>query len=112
MRIFATFVTLVAFALATMVVHAGGARAMDGMADMSMMADMTMGAADAPACPPEMCAKMKDCVQASASLSVVAPVLNVSAFVPGIGRAHLGLHGPASGDKASGDGLRRPPRFI
>lgn len=112
MRTLATFVTLVAFALATMVVHAGGARAMDGMADMSMMADMNMGAADAPVCPPEMCAKMKDCVQASASLSVVAPALNVVAFVPGIGRANLGLHGPDSGGSVADDGLRRPPRFI
>lgn len=79
---------------------------------MDGMADMNMGSADAPACPPEMCVKMKDCVQASGSLSVVAPVLNVVAFAPGTGRAHLGLHGPDFGESASDGVLRRPPRFI
>ena len=112
MRLVVTLFSVFAIVLATMVVHVGGAMAMKGMTDTSTMAEMNMGTADAPACPPEMGAKIKGCVTASAPVAAVSPAMNVVAFASGIGRTHFVLHGPDSNDSVSSHGLRRPPKFI
>lgn len=112
MRLLATLFTVVALAFASMFAHAGSAMAMEGMAGTVMMAEMNMGADDAPACPPAMCAKMKACAASSAPVAAVVPEATVTAFAPGVGLPHLALQVPDLNDAVSGQGLRRPPRFI
>lgn len=112
MRAFATIIAIVMFALATTFTHINSAMAMEGMTDPSVMADMNMGDADSPSCPPEMCAKMKACAAASAPVAAVAPATSVTAFAPGVGLTRLAQHVPDFHDSVSGLGLRRPPRFI
>ena len=112
MRSVITLLSVFAIALATMFAHAGSAMAMEGMTDTVMMADMNMGGDGAPACPPEICAKMKDCVSASAAVGAVAPETSVAVFAPSAEPTHLALQVPDFHDSVSGQGLRRPPRFI
>ena len=101
-----------AVALATMVVHVGNAMAMESMTGTSVMAVMNMDLADTPACPPEICAKIKTCAAASAPVAVVAPAAKVTAFAPGVVLARLAQHGRDFHDPVSSLGFRRPPRFI
>lgn len=112
MRLAVTLLSAFAIALATMAVHVGGAMAMEGVTDTPTMAEMSMGAAETPACPPEMCAKMKACAAASAPVAAVAPATSVTAYAPEIVLARLAQHGPDFHDPVTSLGLRRPPRFI
>lgn len=112
MRLLATLFTVAALAFASMFAHAGSAMAMEGMAGTVMMADMNMGVDDTPACPPEVCAKMKACAAASAAIGAVAPGTTVAAFAPRVGLTNLAPQVSDFHDSVSGQGLRRPPRFI
>lgn len=111
MRLVVTFFSVFVIALATTFTHVTSAMAMERMSDASMMADMNMGDAGSPTCPPEMCAKMKACAGASSPVAVVIPAVT-SSFAPGVGVVLLAQHDPDFHDPVSGFGLRRPPRFI
>lgn len=112
MRSVITLLSVFAIALATMFAHPSSAMAMEGMTGTVMMADMNMGGDNAPTCPPDVCAKMKACASASAAIGAVTPENSVAAFAPGAGLTHLALQVLDFHDSVSGQGLRRPPRFI
>ncbi|MBC7479548.1 MAG: hypothetical protein H7317_15890 [Pseudorhodobacter sp.] len=99
--------SLIAFTLATMVVQGGSAMAMEQMSDTAAMAGMNMGDADAPVCPPELCAQMKAC---AATAFTVEAAANFTGFAPNFVSACLVQLAPGFHDPVSGYGVRRPPR--
>lgn len=112
MRLLVTLFSVIAIALATMSAPVGGAMAMEEMTATSMVAKMEMGAADPAACPPKICAKMKECVPASSFVAAVVPAANSVAFSPRIELLRLALPDSVMPDPISEHGLRRPPRLI
>lgn len=114
MRFLVTFLSVLVVALAAMSAHVGVTTAKDGMAATSMVTEMTvdMGVADPGNCPPEMCAKMKECATASAPVTPLAPITSEVSFAPRSELLRLALRSSAVPDSRPPDGLHRPPQLI
>ena len=107
MRFIVVLFSLVAFALATIVVQGATAMPMEQMSDTAAMAGMDMGDANAPVCPPKVCDQMKAC---AATAATVDGVTNDTGFAPNLVSACLTQLVPSFYDPVSGYGVRRPPK--
>lgn len=114
MRLLATFLSVFVVVLAAMSAHVGVTTANEGMAGTSTVTEMKMdmGAGDPANCPPEMCAKMKECATASAPVTPLAPITSEVSFVPKSELIRLALRSSAVPDSGPPDGIHRPPQLI
>lgn len=114
MRLLVTFLSVLVVVLATMSAHVGVTTAKEAMVGISIVTEMKMdlGGADPADCPPEMCAKMKECATASAPVTPLASTTSVVSFAPRSELIRLALKSSAVPDSGPPDGIQRPPQLI